>query len=189
MTYEMRTDRNNNPIAVAVRDNGQNMFTLALDLAKIQWEYGDRFTPHSNMRTIKFKTIQDGQEGARVILSKTNAIQWYIRHTGKKILQKYNCYSKNAFSVLSLIDQNIIINDIYKHEGGNGKLKLFMKRELLRNKKTGEFAFQKNEVGEKEIITPKNAMNALLTIVSRAIGCRDIDNNRWKSIKNTTKYF
>ena len=188
---EFRTDRHNNPIAVAVKHNSQNTFTAALNSVKIKWSYGDKFPEgESNLCTIKFETKKEGQAGARVILSKTIALGgWYCNHTGIKVCEKYNIFNDKQFANASLLVQNAIINGIYEAEGGNGKLKLPMKIELLRNSKTGEFAFQKNEEGEKQVINKKNAINAFLTLFSRAVGCKDIDDVKWKQIEDTDEYF
>lgn len=120
-----RTDRHNNPIAVAVGSGGKNQFTKALDDAEIDWEPGDPFPSNeggASMRTIRIKG--DGFEGARAILSNTNAIQsWYSKSTGKNILPKYGVRTNHDFRSLPVARQNEIINGIYQSEGGRGMLK------------------------------------------------------------------
>lgn len=117
----MRTDRHNNPIAVAVTKNGTNQFTKALDNAGIKWSYGDAFSDNSKMVTIKING--DGIEASRVILSETNAIQgWYIKSTGKSILKKYKVTDNEDFKNLSVEEQDAIIKGIYIAEGGSGEL-------------------------------------------------------------------
>ncbi len=117
----MRTDRHNNLIAAAVGMNGKNQFTAALDKAGIKWTFGDPFPNDPNMRTIKIEG--DPLEGARAILSQTNAIQgWYVNHTGQKAAQLYGVYSNNDFNKLSPEQQNAYITSIYQSEGGNGSL-------------------------------------------------------------------
>jgi hypothetical protein len=118
---EFRTDRNNNPIAAAVTTGGRNQFTDALDQAEIPWEHGDQFPGNPKLSTIKIKG--DPIEGARAILSNSNALKWYRNTTGKTILPKYGVRSSADFTKLSTDRQNEIINGIYQSEGGNGKLK------------------------------------------------------------------
>lgn len=119
-----RTDRNNNPIAAAVGSNGRNQFTQALDDAGIAWEPGDIFPQNeggASMRTIRIKG--DAFEGARAILSRTNAIQgWYAKSTGRNVLPKYNVRSNEDFARLPRSQQDEIINGIYQSEGGRGHL-------------------------------------------------------------------
>lgn len=120
-----RTDRHNNPIAVAVGSGGKNQFTQALDEVGIPWEHGDAFPTNeggASMRTIRIKG--DPFEASRAILSRTNAVQgWYGHTTGKAILAKYNVKTNRDFANLPLEAQNDVINGIYQAEGGKGKLK------------------------------------------------------------------
>lgn len=118
---EFRTDRNNNPIAAAVTTGGRNQFTDALDQAEIPWEHGDPFPNNPKLSTIKIKG--DPIEGARAILSNSNALKWYRSTTGKDILPKYGVRSSADFSKLPIEHQNDIINGIYQSEGGSGKIK------------------------------------------------------------------
>lgn len=118
---EFRTDRNNNPIAAAVTTGGRNQFTDALDKAEIPWEHGDQFPGNPKLSTIKIKG--DPFEGARAILSNSNALKWYRSSTGKTILPKYNVRSAADFTKLPIDHQNDIINGIYQSEGGRGGLK------------------------------------------------------------------
>lgn len=116
-----RTDRHNNPIAVAVTAGGTNQFTKALDDAGIDWGYGDKFPDNPSMVTIKING--DAFEASRAVLGNTNAIQgWYLNHTGKQILSQYGVSTGTQFKSLSIADQNAIISGIYKAEGGNGLL-------------------------------------------------------------------
>lgn len=119
-----RTDRHNNPIAVAVGSGGKNQFTQALDEVGIPWEHGDAFPTNeggASMRTIRIKG--DPFEASRAILSRTNAVQgWYGHTTGKAILAKYNVKTNQDFANLPLQAQNDVINGIYQAEGGKGKL-------------------------------------------------------------------
>lgn len=117
----MRTDRNNNPIAVAMTSTFGNQFTKALDTAGIPWEPGDKFPGFSIMRTIRI--LGDPIEGARAILAGSTCIQdWYINHTGKTVLPKYKVKNNKDFWGLSREDQNAIIKGIYEEEGGDGRL-------------------------------------------------------------------
>lgn len=118
---EYRTDRNNNPIAAAVTTGGRNQFTDALDQAEIPWEHGDQFPNDPKLSTIRIKG--DPIEGARAILSNSNALKWYRSTTGKQILPKYGVRSSADFSKLPIEHQNDIINGIYQSEGGSGKIK------------------------------------------------------------------
>ncbi len=122
-----RTDRNNNPIAVAVAlDNKGNpaMDSIhkewfnALDAAGAQYtiEKGSNFS--GNMATIKFNTPEDGIKGA-VALLKTSAFSWYKKTTGKEALAGIN--SPAQFAGLSPTDQIKAVEGIYSHEGGGGK--------------------------------------------------------------------
>lgn len=116
-----RTDRHNNPIAFAVSQGGRNQFTNALDAVGIKWDYGDPFRDNSRMVTVRING--DPIEASRVVLANTNAIQnWYLNHTGKHILPKYNVQSGSDFSKLSKQQQNEIIAGIYKAEVGDGSL-------------------------------------------------------------------
>jgi len=118
---EFRTDRNNNPIAAAVTTGGRNQFTDALDQAEIPWEHGDPFPNNPKLSTIRIKG--DPIEGARAILSNSNALKWYRGTTGKTILPKYGVRSSDDFAKLPIDHQNDIINGIYQSEGGSGKIK------------------------------------------------------------------
>lgn len=116
-----RTDRHNNPIAVAVSTGGKNEFTDALDKSGIKWSYGDKFPDNPDMQTIKIEG--DPVEASRVILSDTGAIQnWYLNHTGKDILAEYGVSNNEDFKALDPDSQKDIINGIYKNEGGSGRL-------------------------------------------------------------------
>jgi hypothetical protein len=118
----MRTDRHYNPIAVATTAGKTNEFTNALDDAGIEWSYGDIFGDGA-YQTIKFNNAQDGIEGSRVILANTGAIQnWYINHTGKDILNKYEIKNNEDFSKASKEIQDKIIQGIYSKEGGSGSI-------------------------------------------------------------------
>src|SRR5258708_1034659 len=92
---DFRTDRNNNPIAAAVTTGGKNQFTNALDQAGIPWEHGDTFPNNPKLSTIKIKG--DPYEGARAILSNSNALKWNRNTTGKAILPKYGVRSNQDF--------------------------------------------------------------------------------------------
>lgn len=116
-----RTDRNNNPIAAAVKVGGQNQFTKALDAAGIQWNYGSKFEDDPSMCTIKIDG--DPIEAARVILANTNAIQgWYYNASSGKGLRETGVTDNEKFKALSPDEQNKIITEIYKGEAGNGSL-------------------------------------------------------------------
>jgi hypothetical protein len=117
----MRTDRNNNPIAAAVRAGSTNAYTNALSAAGIPWTYGDAFPGDPSMVTIK--VLGDPVAGARAILSGSNAIQgWYINHTGASILGQYGVTNAAQFAALPLDQQNAIVAGIYQAEGGSGAL-------------------------------------------------------------------
>lgn len=122
---DARTDRHNNPIAVAVGSGGTNQYTKALDDVGIKWEPGDPFPSNeggASMRTIRIKG--DPYEASRAILANTNAIEgWYSKKTGKDILPKYNVRNGQDFKSLPVEHQNEIINGIYQAEGGQGKIK------------------------------------------------------------------
>ncbi|HOH62111.1 MAG TPA: hypothetical protein PK698_06550 [Bacilli bacterium] len=121
----MRTDRHNNPIAVAVKANGRNEFTNALDSVGIAWGYGDAFPGNPQMVTIDIKG--DPLEASRVILAKTGAIQnWYKNHTGKAILSKYGVYNNEQFAKLPINSQKDIIRGIYNAEGNQGLLNNYL---------------------------------------------------------------
>jgi hypothetical protein len=117
-----RTDNNNNPIAAAISTNSSgNEYTKALDAAGIPWEKGDPFSDNPGMSTIKI--LGDPIEGARAILSNSNAIQnWYVDHTGKSILGQMGVKNSADFKKLSPDDQNKVIASIYKAEVGTGEL-------------------------------------------------------------------
>jgi len=115
-----RTDRNNNLIAAAMYGDKPNGHTDALDRAGIKWSIGDPF-PSGNMNTIRIEG--DPLEGARAILTFSKSIQdWYINHTGKKILTQYKVWSNKDFEKAPLETQNAIIKGIYEAEGGDGSL-------------------------------------------------------------------
>jgi len=117
----MRTDRHNNPIAVAMPTGGTNEFTDALDNAGIEWTQGDPFPNNPNMATIDIKG--NPIEASRVILSDTGALQnWYINHTGKTVLSDTGITNNEEFKNAPLEIQDKIISGIYKAEGGNGSL-------------------------------------------------------------------
>ncbi len=116
----MRTDRNNNPIAASVTTGGNNQFTNALDQASIPWSYGDQFPDNPKLSTIKIHG--DPVEGARAILSQSNAVKWYRGSTGKSILPKYGVRNQADFAGLAPEQQNDIIHNIYSSEGGSGQL-------------------------------------------------------------------
>jgi len=117
----MRTDRHNNPIAVAVGAGKTNEFTDALDRNGIDWAYGDPFPNNEGMVTISIEG--DPVEASRVILEETGAIQnWYINHTGKDVLPQYGVRSNKDFKKLDKDSQDKIIKGIYKSEGGSGEL-------------------------------------------------------------------
>ena len=117
-----RTDRHNNPIAFAVKANGTNEFTKALDNANIGWEYGDPFPENANMVTVK--VLGDPVEGARAVLANSNALQnWYLGpRPYKKELSKFGIKNNQDFKALPLDVQNQVISTIYKGEVGNGSL-------------------------------------------------------------------
>ena len=138
----MRTDRHNNPIAVAVTKNGTNQFTKALDSAGIKWSYGDAFPDNPKMVTVKLANKADGIEASRVILAETNAIQgWYAGHTGKAVLKKYDVVDNEDFKNLDTEDQDAIIKGIYIAEGGDGSL--FKTDSVTNNSSSGEQAVSK----------------------------------------------
>ncbi len=115
-----RTDRNNNLIAAAMYGDKPNGHTDALDRAGIKWSIGDPF-PSGKMSTIRIEG--DPLEGARAILAFSKSIQdWYINHTGKKILTQYKVWSNKDFEKAPLDVQNAIIKGIYEAEGGDGSL-------------------------------------------------------------------
>jgi hypothetical protein len=127
MEKPMRTDRANNPIAAAMFRNDPNEFTKALDKAGIPWEVGEKFPGDSQMHTIKI--LGDGIEGARAILIHSHALQnWYLNHTGKKILAQYGVRSNKQFANSIKEVQDAIIKGIYLAEGGNGS---FYNRPIL----------------------------------------------------------
>lgn len=117
----MRTDRNNNPIAAAVRAGSKNAFTKALDAAGVAWTYGDAFPGDASMVTIK--VLGDPMAGARAILSGSTALQdWYVNHTGAAVPAKYGVSNNAQFAALPVETQNAIVAEIYSHEGGSGVL-------------------------------------------------------------------
>ena len=117
----MRTDRHNNPIAVAMPTGGTNEFTDALDNAGIEWSEGDPFANNASMATINI--LGNPAEASRVILSDTGAIQnWYANHTGKTVLSQTGITNNEEFANAPLEVQNKIIEGIYRSEGGNGSL-------------------------------------------------------------------
>jgi len=119
----MRTDRHNNPIAVAVGKNGKNQFTSALDSKGIKWSYGDPFPNNPNMVTIKIDDPSKSFDAARAILGGTNAIDgWYAKHTGQKGAATYGIKSADDFNKADIQTQNAYIASIYSSEGGNGSL-------------------------------------------------------------------
>lgn len=70
------------------------------------------------MVTIKYNSPQEGIEGARAILSNTNALQgWYAKSTGKDILSQYGVTNNTQFAGLDRATQDAIIKGIYKAEG------------------------------------------------------------------------
>jgi len=114
---QFRTDRNNNPIAAAMKE--PNAFTAALDQAGIAWTRGDPFG--DGMFTIRI--LGDGWEGARAILSYSTTLQdWYINHTGKEIMNQLHVYSNWEFQKCTRDVQDQIIQGIYEKEGGDGSL-------------------------------------------------------------------
>lgn len=117
----MRTDRNNNPIAAAVRAGGTNSFTKALNAAGIPWTYGDAFPGDPSMVTIKI--LGDPVEGARAILANTSAYQdWYINHTGMWASTQFGIKDNADFAALTQEQQDAVIAGIYQREGGSGSL-------------------------------------------------------------------
>jgi hypothetical protein len=116
----MRTDRNNNPIAAAVKAGSTNAYTNALSAAGIPWTYGDAFPSNPSIVTIKI--LGDPVAGARAILSLSPAIQnWYISHTCTMCSQ-YGVSNNTQFAALPADQQNAIIAGIYQAEGGSGAL-------------------------------------------------------------------
>lgn len=117
---KFRTDRNNNLIAAAMYGDKPNGHTAALDFAGIKWSIGDPF-PSGKMNTIRIEG--DAFEGARAILSYSKSIQnWYINHTGAKVLREYRVWNNKDFQKSTREVQNAIIKGIYMEEGGDGSL-------------------------------------------------------------------
>jgi hypothetical protein len=117
----MRTDRNNNLIAAAVRANSTNSYTRALDAAGVPWTYGDAFPGDPSMVTIRI--LGDPVEGARAILAGSPAIeQWYVNHTGAFAVSQYGVSDSSEFAALDRATQDAIIAGIYQREGGSGQL-------------------------------------------------------------------
>jgi len=119
---QYRTDRNNNPIAAAMKTGSKgNEFTQALDKAGIKWTQGDAFKDNPSMSSIKI--LGNAVEGARAILANSGSIQnWYINHTGKTVLPQYGITNNKQFAQASKAVQDKIIKAIYKAEVGSGIL-------------------------------------------------------------------
>lgn len=124
----LRTDRHNNPIAVAVSTWWSNNFTKALDAAWISWSHGDVFPDNPNMQTIKFNDPAQWREASRVLLWETNALTGrYAKNTSyaswlRKLMSSLGISTKEDFAWASSANQNKIIEYIYSKEVGNGSL-------------------------------------------------------------------
>ncbi len=184
-----RTDRHNNPIAIS---NALTEWLIVLRNNNIQFELGDKF-PESNLKTIKFPDVFTGQEASRILLSQTNILQgWYLKHTGKKILQKYQIFNNLQFKDANRFVQNEIINGIYLAERGDGRLKIKNYMELVRVRKgdpeAGTFYFQK--AGTDLIQRYPKEDSRVLTLFSRAFGVRNESQEHIdKSYKLTDEFF
>ncbi len=124
-----RTDRNNNPLAFAVKAGETNEFTDALDRNGIAWEHGDLFPPdpktgkQSDMTTVRI--LGNPVEASRVVLSESGALQnWYMgeKRPYHKNLLKFGIRTADDFKNLPTATQNEVIATIYKGEVGNGSL-------------------------------------------------------------------
>ncbi len=181
-----RTDRHNNPIALS---NAKGAWLDALIKYKIAYSLGDKF-PNSNLKTLRFPTIAIGQEAARVALAYTDAFYWYRGHTGKDILREHNIKTPKDFSKQERGIQNIIINDIYRHETGDGRLLIKdTENELVRVPGTGGFYFQKNGTTKIQKINRHNIGKALLTIFDRKFGSRKMSEKEIKATYVKTDEF
>lgn len=119
-----RTDRNYNPIAVAVavnedwtinkKDPFAKEWTDALDKAWIKYTVEDwaNFWKNKDLATIQFRDFENWLEWARALLW-TSAFTWYKKQTWKKILDQLWVNSAADFKELSKAEQDNIIKEIY----------------------------------------------------------------------------
>jgi len=116
----MRTDRNNNPIAVS---NAAPEFMNVLKAAGVNFTTEEGADFGGGLKTLKFATPQDGIEGARALLAGSPmAFSWYSNHTGKVVLAQYGIKSNADFAAADKATQDAVIKGIYQAEGGNGSL-------------------------------------------------------------------
>lgn len=122
-TAQLRTVRNNNPIAFSAPYGGTNEYTDAVDRAGIDWmwEQGANF---GNNATIKFATPEEGWEAARAVLADSPAIdQWYINRAKenplyRKALQGNGITNKAQFAAASPEVQDKVIGGLFLAENG-----------------------------------------------------------------------
>lgn len=116
----MRTDRNNNPIAVS---NAAPEFMDVLKKAGINFTTEEGADFGGGLKTLKFATPQDGVEASRALLAGSPmAFSWYSNHTGKAVLDQYGIHSNADFAKASKETQDAVIKGIYQSEGGSGSL-------------------------------------------------------------------
>lgn len=133
---EMRTDRSNNPIASKAYSPTMNILKTAGLQEGVHFQAGDSTAGIDTdaTPTVKFSTPNLGYVGARAVLENGQMGSWYAnpKYGGaNRILAKLSemtgrqentATSTEAFKNLGIAQKNQIIKDIYKHEGGSGKL-------------------------------------------------------------------
>ena len=116
----MRTDRNDNPLAVS---NADPEFENVIKAAGINVTTEEGADFGNGLKTLKFDSAQDGIEAARALLSNSpKAFSWYSEQTGKDVLAQYGITSNADFKKADKATQDAIIKGIYQNEGGSGNL-------------------------------------------------------------------